>query len=257
MKSITEIIGGAQGLLDISYELQDVFEEYLSDEYKAFLHMLRVIEEAQPPITRRYAGTGRRPYEYQPFIRSALAKHYFGIEQTKQLILRLKADPNLRMLCGFKKVPGKSSFSRYFTELSASALMNETLDQMVVRAHEGTVVYHVSRDSTAIEAREKAVKKPKEKKEKKRRGRPKKGEIRPEPPELRIEKQVHESLEESIKIPAAEPQGIFKSFPSKISQTVLADFRYLSCIVVCNLFRSLASLHILLLCLHSRTSLPC
>jgi hypothetical protein len=39
MKTITEIIGGAQGLLNIPYNLQDVFEEYLTDEYKTFLHM--------------------------------------------------------------------------------------------------------------------------------------------------------------------------------------------------------------------------
>jgi transposase len=157
------------------------------------------MEEAQPPMIRRYAGTGRKPYEYQPFIRSALAKHYFGIEQTKQLILRLKADPNLRILCGFAKVPGKSSFSRYFSELSKGTLMNETLERMVMQAHKDTVVYHVSRDSTAIQAREKAVKKSEVKKGKKRRGRPKKGEIRPEPPETRIEKQVRESPEESLK----------------------------------------------------------
>jgi transposase len=199
MKSIAKIIGGAQCLLDISYELQDVFEEYLSDEYKTFLHMLRVIEAAQPPMIRRYAGTGRRPYEYQPFIRSALAKHYFGIERTKQLIQRLKADPNLRLLCGFEKVPGKSSFSRYFAELAESTIMNETLDAMVAQAHKGTVVYHVSRDSTAIAAREKVVKKTVEKKEKKRRGRPKKGEIRLEMPEKRIEKQIHETPEASLK----------------------------------------------------------
>jgi transposase len=199
MKSIAEIIGGAQCLLGISYELQEIFEEYLSDEYKTFLHMLRVIEEAQPPIMRRYAGTGRKPYEYQPFIRSALAKQYFGIEQTKQLIVRLKADPNLRLLCGFRKVPGKSSFSRYFAELSETAIMNETLDALVVRAHKDRVVYHVSRDSTAIEAREKAVRKKPEKKAKRRRGRPKKGEIRPLMPESRIEKQVRESPEVSLK----------------------------------------------------------
>jgi transposase len=196
MKSLAEIIGGAQCLLDISFELREIFEDHLSDEHKTFLHMLRIIEESQPPMIRRYAGTGRKPYEYQPFIRSALAKQYFGIEQTKQLILRLKTDSALRLICGFKRVPGKSSFSRYFGELSEGAIMNDTLDGMVMQAHKNTVVYHVSRDSTAIEAREKAVKKPGMKKEKKRRGRPKKGEIRPEKP---IEKQARESPEESLR----------------------------------------------------------
>jgi hypothetical protein len=37
-KTITEIIGGVQGLLSISYHVQDIFEEYLTDEYKTFLH---------------------------------------------------------------------------------------------------------------------------------------------------------------------------------------------------------------------------
>jgi hypothetical protein len=57
MKTITEIIAGAQGLLNISYALQDVFEEYLTEEYKTFLHILRVLEDAQNPLLRSYAGT--------------------------------------------------------------------------------------------------------------------------------------------------------------------------------------------------------
>ncbi len=38
MKTITETIGGAQSLLDMNYDLQGCFEEYLTDEYKTFLH---------------------------------------------------------------------------------------------------------------------------------------------------------------------------------------------------------------------------
>jgi hypothetical protein len=64
MKTITEIIGGAQGLLNISYDLRDVFEEYLTDEYKTFLHIVRVLEDTQNPLIRSYAGTGRIPCQY-------------------------------------------------------------------------------------------------------------------------------------------------------------------------------------------------
>jgi hypothetical protein len=199
MKSITEIIGGAQGLLDISYDLQDHFEEYLSDEYKTFLHMVRVIEEAQPFCYRSYAGVGRRPYQYGPFIRGAYAMRYFRIETVKALIQRLKGEPNLRILCGFTQVPGKATFSRKYAELSKINLLRETLDALVINAHKDTVVYHVSRDSTAIEAREKAIKKTPEKKEKKQRGRPKKGETRTEQPEKTLEKQIFESVEQSLK----------------------------------------------------------
>jgi hypothetical protein len=70
MKTITEIIGGAQGLLNISYKLEDVFEGSLDNTYKTFLHILRVMEAALPPLVRTYAGTGRKPYPYHPFIRS-------------------------------------------------------------------------------------------------------------------------------------------------------------------------------------------
>jgi hypothetical protein len=61
----------------------------------------------------------------------------------------------------------------------------------------------VSRDSTAIEGREKAVRKEKKEKgkqaTKKRRGRPRKGEVViPRPPKS-IEKQVHQSVEEALK----------------------------------------------------------
>lgn len=45
MKSITEILGGAQILLGISFNIQDGFEEYLNGEQRAFLSMLRGIEE--------------------------------------------------------------------------------------------------------------------------------------------------------------------------------------------------------------------
>jgi transposase len=200
MKTITEIIGGAQGLLDISYNVQDVFEEYLTDEYKTFLHIVRVLEGAREPLMRAYAGTGRIPYQYQPFVRSVLAKCFFKITTTTQFIERLKTDSNLRLLCGFDEVPGKSTFSRNFTELSEMNIMSETLDTLVKKAHAGKAVYHVSRDSTAIEAREKVEKKAEkgEKKEKKRRGRPKKGEVRPPKPETVIERQVHESVEEAL-----------------------------------------------------------
>jgi transposase len=155
MKTITEIIAGAQGLLDISYNLRDVFEEYLTDEYKTFPYMLRVLEDAQNPLVRSYAGTGKIPYQYQPLVRGVPAKCFFKIDTTTQFIHRLQTDSNPRLPCGFEKVPGKSTFSRNFAVLSGAAIMGETLDRLVKEAHAGQAVYQVSRDSTAIEGWEK------------------------------------------------------------------------------------------------------
>jgi Flp pilus assembly protein TadD len=147
VKTISQIIAGAQAILAVSYDLTGCFEEYLSDEYKTFLHMLRVIEEQMPTLIRAYAGTGRIPYQYTPFIRSFLAKRYFGIEKTSQLIQRLKGEPNLRLLCGFTDVPGKATFSRALAVLSGQGILEQTLEGLVSMAHKDLVVYHVKGDS--------------------------------------------------------------------------------------------------------------
>jgi hypothetical protein len=195
MKTITEIIGGAQGLLNISYTLQHAFEEYLMEECKTFLYVLRVLEDVQNPLIGTYAGTGRRPYRYQFFVRGVPAKCFFKIDATTQFIHRLQTDSNLRLLCGFEKILVKSTFSRNFAALSETAVMNVTLDRLVKEAHTGQVMCRVNRDSTVIQqGREKP-----EKEEKKRRGWSQKGEIRPPKPETAIEKQVYEIVEDSLK----------------------------------------------------------
>ena len=44
--------------------------------------------------------------------RAFFAQGYYNIPSVTLLIIKLKSDPNLRQLCGFKRVPGNSSFSR-------------------------------------------------------------------------------------------------------------------------------------------------
>jgi hypothetical protein len=52
MKSITEILGEAQILFALAYVLQDSFEEYLNADHRAFLAILRVVEEHLPPMNQ-------------------------------------------------------------------------------------------------------------------------------------------------------------------------------------------------------------
>jgi len=155
MKTIIETIGGAQALLDINFDLQNCFEEQLTETHKTLLQVIRVLEAVQKPLLRHYLGRGRKPLPYTPFMRSIWAKTIFGIDKTSSLITRLKSDPNLRLLCGFKKIPGKASFSRAYRYLASTNITLETLDNLVTSTHKKLVVYHVCRDSTAIQAREK------------------------------------------------------------------------------------------------------
>jgi hypothetical protein len=76
--------------------------------------------------------------------------------------------------------------------------MNKTLEAIVKATYKDTIVFHVSRDPTAMEAREKAAKKTVEKKEKRRRERPKNGEKRLPPQENKLEKQIKQSAQASI-----------------------------------------------------------
>ena len=203
MKSITEILGGAQILFDISFDLQDIFEEYLTEQHRAFLAMLRVIEEHLPILGIRYRGRGRKPYETQPIIRAFLAKSFFTIESTTDLLQRLRSDSSLRRICGFSNVPSASTFSRRLKIFSDQHIMEQTLYKMVRKYHEGRLVGHISRDSTAIEAREKPANKKKnvvnQNKPKRRRGRPRKGESRPVKQKKRLFRQLSMSCGKALK----------------------------------------------------------
>ncbi|MCP4062165.1 MAG: transposase [Gammaproteobacteria bacterium] len=193
MKSVTEILGGAQFLLGLSFDLQDIFEEYLTESHRAFLEMLRVIEEHLPTKERVYRGKGRIPFDNLPIIRSFLAKSFFKIETNRDLLNRLKSDSTLRKICGFTKIPSEATFSRRLKEFSDNHIMEQFLYPMVRKYHSELIVGHISRDSTSISAREKPTNKKKDvsvNKPKRKRGRPKKGEERPPKEKKRLLRQI-------------------------------------------------------------------
>lgn len=197
MKSVTEILGGSQMLLDLSYDIQEIFEDYLTDTHRTFILILRVIEDAFPRIEEPQALTGRKAYATRPFIRAFIAKSIFKISSNRDLILRLKSDSSLRRICGITKVPSEASFSRRFDKLSRSHLMEQTINCIAKEHYQNRLVGHISRDSTAITAREKPINKKKDVKEKnpktkRKRGRPKKGEIIPPKEDVRLTKQLRQ-----------------------------------------------------------------
>ena len=85
--------------------------------------------------------------------------------------------------------PDEWTFSRAFAEFSASQLPERVHEAFIKKSDESELVGHNSRDSTAIEAREKPLKKETVQKVAAQRGRPKQGEIRVKPL-TRIEQQA-------------------------------------------------------------------
>ncbi len=198
MRSITQILGGCQMLFGISYDIQEVFEGYVTDEHRAFIQMLRVIEEFLPLCDRPGNVVGRKSYDETAMVRSCLAKQFFNIGTVTSLRNRLLSDPSLRQICGFSTVPSEATFSRRYVQYAHEKLMERTLGPLVSSYLDGRIVGHVSRDSTAIEARERARNTKKEVKPKGKRGRPKRGSEPKEKKQSVLEKQLGQTAEQVI-----------------------------------------------------------
>jgi len=148
-----------------------------------------------------WCGIGRRPHDRGALANAWVAKVVLKLETTTALIERLQVDRALRRICGFprwKKLPNEATFSRAGAEFARSQLAARVHEAVVKEALGESLIGHISRDGTAIEAREKPQTKRAEAKlpepaAPRRRGRPKKGEARvPEP--TRLERQVKQSL---------------------------------------------------------------
>lgn len=147
-----------------------------------------------------------RPAKFRTAIaRAFVAKSVYNMNTTRDLIDRLQIDKNLRRICGFENrrhIPSESTFSRAFDEFAILGLPQKVHESFVKETYKEDLILHISNDSTAIEAREKANYKPKKTQNDKKfkRGRPRKGENRKVKPNLtRLDKQPSMSLEEMIK----------------------------------------------------------
>ena len=109
-------------------------------------------------VQSTWSGIGRPPHDRQMLASAFVAKTVLGIKSTVGLIERLVIDKALRRICGFslhKKLPHEASFSRAFAEFAESNLA-ERAHESLVKEHLGeSLIGHISRDATAIEAREK------------------------------------------------------------------------------------------------------
>jgi Transposase DDE domain/Transposase domain (DUF772) len=136
---------------------------------------------------------GRPPKDRTAIARAFVAKVVYNMPTTRSLLDRLATDSALRRICGWERlndIPDESIFSRAFAEFSDSQLPERVHAAVIKKSYANEIVGHNSRDSTAIEAREKPVKKAVVQKVAAKRGRPKRGEERLKPL-TRIEKQAN------------------------------------------------------------------
>ena len=182
--------------------LEECLPPGLTPRHRQFILVLDLIrvEEHLPPPSHWWRGRPRA--DRRALARAFLAKACFNYPTTEALWDRLLVDETLRQLCGWemrRQVPSLSTFSRAFAEFAEGDLLDRVHASRVEEVLEDTLVWHASRDSTPIEAREKPVKQEKPVQAKRPRGRPKKGEVWPEPEKKRLERQYFEwSTQEAL-----------------------------------------------------------
>lgn len=174
----------------------------LSEKYQEFVRAAELADLGQFVGPYGSKLRGRKREERVCIALAFVAKAIWNIPTTGALLDRLRVDRMLQRLCGWEhamEIPSESTFSRAFAEFALGEFPQRVHGAMV-KAHQGEkLVGHVSRDATAIEGREKPVRKePAAPKAQKKRGRPRRGEIRPPKPQRRVQLQPQRSLEENL-----------------------------------------------------------
>ena len=153
-------------------------------------------------VSGSWCGVGRPPHERAWLANALVAKVVLGLLTTAGLIERLTIDRALRRICDFalcRKLPSEATFSRDFEEFAQGRLAERVQEALVKEALGEELISHLSRDGTAIEARERAARTalaPDEARVKtaRRRGRPWRGEVRSPARESPLQRQRQQSL---------------------------------------------------------------
>lgn len=110
-----------------------------------------------------WQGVGRPPCQRGWLANAFVAKAVLGLTTTAGLIERLTIDRALRRICGFplcKKLPSESTFSRAFEEFAQARLAERVHEALIKDYLSDQLMGHLSRDGTAIMARERPAKSP-------------------------------------------------------------------------------------------------
>ena len=110
-----------------------------------------------------WQGVGRPPCQRGWLANAFVAKAVLGLTTTAGLIERLAIDRALRRICGFplcRKLPSESTFSRAFEEFAQARLAERVHEALIKDYLSDQLMGHLSRDGTAIMARERPAKSP-------------------------------------------------------------------------------------------------
>lgn len=179
----------------------------LDAKHREFIAVCEACAPHEHMANYRWCGDGCPPRDRLPICKAFIAKAVWDFPTTRDLIDAVKYRPTLRRLCGWEtagSIPSESTFSRAFAGFAKDQLPERIHEAMIKKHLDGKLAGHISRDGTAIHAREKAARKKTKGKTNKetaprRRGRKPKGQPPAAPPEpTRMQKQLERTLEENL-----------------------------------------------------------
>lgn len=117
----------------------------------------------------RWCGNGHPPSSRVAIFKMLVLKALRNFPTTKDTLLIIRQSPVLRRLCGWESVadvPSESTVSRAYDQFAQDEIASLVHADFVQAALGRNGVFHVSHDSSAIDAREKGQRKPQTEEEK-------------------------------------------------------------------------------------------
>jgi hypothetical protein len=201
--------------------LEDEIGE-LDEKHRQFVAVCELCAPQDYMGAYRWIGNGCPPSDRLALCKAFIAKAVWDFATTRDLIDGVRHRPALRRLCGWESladVPSEATFSRAFDAFAQDVLPQRIHEALIKTHYADKLAGHVSRDATAIDAREKAAHKPqKEAQSPKKRGRRPKGQPPSPPPDpSRLERQLERGLAENLAdLPTACDWGCKKNSQSKV-----------------------------------------
>ena len=132
----------------------------LSPEDEEFVRICTVALKETCFTKYLWCRNGRRPISRVAIFKMLILKALRNYVDTKQTLMVIRKSPVLRRLCGWESVsdiPSESTVSRAFEKFAQDEIVTKLHSKLVTSALGRNGIFHLSHDSSAIEAREKGV----------------------------------------------------------------------------------------------------
>ena len=195
----------------------------LDEQHRHFVAVCALCAPQHHWAAYRWIGNGCPPCDRLALCKAFIAKAVWDFTTTRALIDAVRHRPTLRRLCGWETlgaVPSEATFSRAFDAFAHDGRPQQIHAALFKTRYGDKLAGHVSRDATAIYAREKAVVTtqaahvPQQNKRGRRRNGP---HLAPPPEPTRLQRQlVRDGSANLADLPTACDWGCKKNSQSKV-----------------------------------------